>query len=126
MSENTNKWSQVVVKLRRALGLAPPSLEEADAEMAAAEEAPMSDEKIQRITDTATGKDAIGAFDPEPDYDWTAEIATDEVADQMLVLNREAGEEDPEVDERIEELRKEALRDDDEEADEARLEGDGT
>ena len=66
MSENTNKWSQVVVKLRRALELAPPSLEEADAEMAAAGEAPMTDEEIQRIADGVTGTDAISAFDPRP------------------------------------------------------------
>ncbi len=58
MSQNRKKWSQVAAKLRRALGLAPPSLEEADAEMAAAEEAPMSDEEIQRIADAATGTDS--------------------------------------------------------------------
>lgn len=125
MSDDARNWLRVAAKLRRALGLAPPSLEEADAEMAEAEETPMSDEEIQGIVDAATGTNTIGSFDPEPDYEWTREFATDEVADEMLVLNREAGEEDPEVDQRIEELRKEALRNGDEEDDETRLEGDG-
>jgi hypothetical protein len=91
--------------------------------MAEAEEAPISDEQIQKMVDAATGTKAVSSFEPEPDYEWTSEFAGDEVADEMLVLNRDAGEEDPEVDQRIEELRKDALRDDDEEDDEARLEG---
>jgi len=125
MSDDTKRWSQVAARLRRALGLAPPSLAEADAEMTEAQEVPMSDKQIRAIVNAATGTNTVGSFDPEPDYGWTSEFAGDEVADEMLVLNREAGEEDPEVDQRIEELRQEALHDDDEEDDETRLEGDG-
>ena len=47
-------WRTVAPKLRRALGLAPPSLEEAEAEMADAACFPMSDEEIERIVDYAT------------------------------------------------------------------------
>lgn len=125
MSGNPKNWSQVAAKLRRALGLAPPTLGEAETEMAQAEEAPMSDVEISRIVNAATGPDAPASFDPEPDYDWAGEFSTQEVEDEMLVLNRDAGEEDPEVDRRIDELRKEALRDDDEEDDETRLGGNG-
>lgn len=125
MSDDTKKWSRVAARLQRALGLAPPTLEEAEAEMAKAHEVPISDTEINRIVDAATGADTPASVAPEPDYEWTAEFATDEVAEDMLVLNREAGEEDPEVTQRMEELRKEALSDDEEEDDKTRLAGDG-
>ena len=76
-------------------------------------------------SESTSGTDTPASVDPEPEYEWTEEFATDEVADESLVLARDAGEQDPEVDQRIDELRKEALRDDDEEDDETRLEGDG-
>lgn len=47
--KDTKKWMYIVAKLRRTLGFVPPSLEEADAEMAEAEEFSMSDEEIARI-----------------------------------------------------------------------------
>lgn len=57
MSHNKTKWKCLAARLRKALGLAPPTLEEADAEMAKAEEVPMSDEDIERIVSGATKKD---------------------------------------------------------------------
>ena len=51
MGYDVKKWAYVSAKLRRGLGLAPPTIEEAEAEMAEAEEAPMSDEEIERIGD---------------------------------------------------------------------------
>lgn len=47
-------WPWLMPRLRRALGLAPPTLEEADKEMAQAEPVPMSDEEIERIVECAT------------------------------------------------------------------------
>lgn len=115
MSNDAKKWSQAAAKLRRALGLAPPTFEEADAEVAEAQAAPMTNDDIKTIVDAATGEAPVKSPDPQPDYGWTGEFATDDVADEMLVLNREGGEEDPEVDDRVEKHRKEELEDDDEE-----------
>ena len=55
MSDEAKKWSWIVAKLQRALGLAPPSLEEADAEMAEAEEVPMSDKEISHFLTFPSG-----------------------------------------------------------------------
>lgn len=50
-----SEWEKLPLqKMRRALGFTPPTLEEADVEMAEAEEAPMSDEMIQQIVTAAT------------------------------------------------------------------------
>lgn len=51
------RWKRVARKLRRTLGLTPPTPEEADAEMAAAEEVPMSDKKIEAIAKRVTRTD---------------------------------------------------------------------
>jgi len=51
---NESDWAWIAERLRRALGLAPPTLEEADAEMANAEAVPMSDEDISQIVAKAT------------------------------------------------------------------------
>lgn len=121
MSDDAKKWSWVVARLQRALGFALPTIGEAEADMAEAEEVPMSDGEIRRIVEAATATDAPTPVDPEPDYEWTSEFTSEGVEEDMLVLNREAGEEDPEVTQRIEQLRKEALSDDEKEHDETRL-----
>lgn len=51
MSYNAKKWSRLAVRLQRALGLSPPTIEEAEAEIAEAEEAPMSNTEISQIMD---------------------------------------------------------------------------
>ena len=57
MSEKADRfWEWMMPRLRRALGLAPPTIEEAEAEMAKAEAVPMTDEEIERIVDYATGE----------------------------------------------------------------------
>lgn len=53
-TRRATNWQRLAARLRRALGLTPPSLEEADVEMAKAEEAPMSDEEIERIVSGVT------------------------------------------------------------------------
>jgi len=51
MAYNMDAWSRLAMRLRRALRLAPPTPEEADAEMANANEVPMSEDEIERIVD---------------------------------------------------------------------------
>lgn len=125
MSDDAKKWSQVVDKLRRALGLAPPSWKEADAEMVKAEAVPMTDEEIERIAGGAKRQEDHENYELEADYTWASEYASEEVAEEMLVLNRDAGDEDPEIDDLVDKHRKEALRDAAEEDDETKLEGRG-
>lgn len=51
MACDVTTWNRLAARLRRALGYMPPTLEEADKEMAEAEEVPMSEEEIQTIVD---------------------------------------------------------------------------
>lgn len=58
-----SRWRKLAPRLRRALGLAPPTREEAEREMADAACFPMTDEEIERIVDYAT-KEPLTAPDP--------------------------------------------------------------
>ncbi len=69
MSDDAKNWQELEAKLRKALGLAPPSAAEADAEMENAEGVHMSREEIERLVERA-----MRGEKPEPslaaDYSW--------------------------------------------------------
>lgn len=113
MSSDTPKWNDVAERLRRAMGLCPPTPNEADQAIANADEVPMSEDEVRDIVSEVTkGKAQNHSF--HPDHSWTEGIDTNAVNDDMLVMNRNPGDEDDEVDKMVEELRREALEDDEE------------
>ncbi len=85
MSDGATNWQELEAKLRKALGLAPPSAAEADAEMETAEGVPMSREEIERLLERA-----MRGEKPEPslaaDYSWLKWVA--EVRSDEFVFNR--------------------------------------
>ncbi len=99
-------------------GFAPLSPEQAQAEYDAAPREPLSPEEIDRIVRHAlAGKPPRRLRPTSPSY-----IEEESpVSEDMLVLNRNAGELDPETARKLDELRKSALAEDDDE-DESRLE----
>lgn len=119
MSSDTPKWGDVTEKLRRALGLCPPKPAEADDAIANAGEVPMGDGEVDDIvSDVVKGNPTNSAF--HPDHSWTGDIDTNAVAeDSRFVMNRNPGEDDAEVDKTVEELRREALEDDEKPEDKA-------
>lgn len=117
MTNEPNNWSEIVGKLRRAMGLAPPTPEEADAEMRSAGEIPMSDDEIKAIAKAAT-EGQRGRPELESTYEWLCDQHDETIEDSLLVMNRNKGEDDEEVQKRLDELRRKALdseNDDDEE-----------
>lgn len=116
MSSEVPKWSDVAEKLRRAMGLCPPTPTEANHAISTAKELPMSQDEILDIVRAATQGEAQKASF-HSDHSWTEEFDTKAVADDMLVMNRNPGEDDEEVDKKVDELRREAL-DEDEPSDE--------
>ena len=114
MSSEAGNWHNVTKKLRRALGLCPPTPAEADKAMRDAGEVPLGADEIDRIVRAVTsGKVPPAAFHPDPS--WIEGVEQGNMAeDSNLVLNRNPGEEDEEVDKQVEKLRQEALEDDDE------------
>lgn len=119
MSSDTPKWGEVAQKLRQALGLCPPTPVEADDAIANAGEAPMDDGEVNDIvSDVLKGNQQNAVF--HPDHSWTGDIDTMAVAeDSRFVMNRNPGEDDAEVDKTVEELRREALDDDEKPEDQA-------
>jgi hypothetical protein len=118
MSSDAPHWNDVAEKLRRAMGFCPPTPTEADQAMSGAGEIPMSKEDIEDIVADITGG-APTDCGFHADHAWAQDLDTSAVADDMLVMNRNPGEQDDEVEKRIEELRREALEDDDDPDDQA-------
>jgi hypothetical protein len=112
MNNDCTQWDDLAAKLRRALGLCSPTPEEANHAMNTAQEVPMTAMEIQDIVRAVTlGHVQVPTLHPQ--HAWTEELDMSAVADDMLVLNRNPGEEDAEVDGRVEELRREALEEED-------------
>jgi hypothetical protein len=122
MTDDAKAWTELAAKLRKALGLASPTPNNADAEMAAAGEIPMSEAEIARIANAAAGSPSDETIELDTDYSRRNEVETGYVSEEMPVLSRNRGEDDSEVKRRIEELRKKALEDDEGENGESELE----
>jgi hypothetical protein len=101
-------WTDAAANLRRAKRLHALTPEEAQAQLDAAQEVPLSEEEIESVIDAATSGE-LTTWTPTPHLDWAEDFDTAAVADDVLQLNRNRGEEDPEVEQLLDELRREAL-----------------
>jgi hypothetical protein len=122
--ENDQFWKDVKGKVRRAFDLNPLCREEAE-ELAkrARKDKKMSDEDVDSIMEFVLSWGQKGGLSttpppsaPEEDGDdtpaWTDDPMTREMMDEEIaVLNSNAGEKDPETEDLIEKLRREALDD---------------
>lgn len=118
MSNEAQDWQKVAAKLRRAMGLSEPTPEEAAEAMGTAGEAPMSEDEVGGIVRGVCDRRRPRRRASEPKQGWVDAINTEEMAeDTMLVMNRNAGDDDGAVDQELERLREEALANDDEEED---------
>lgn len=108
--ENDRFWGEMAPKLRRAMKLHPLCPEESEKEYKAAEQRPLPDGSLDAMVDSiVSGRDDWNESQDEQPWSDGADIE-----DQVLQVNRNLGEEDPEVDERVEEHRRKALGQDDE------------
>jgi len=127
MDKNEKFWRTFGGTMRKALDKCPLTPQQAQKELdklEESEEEPLSDDDVE----DSVGKILSGDLDPqepEPDTSWLEDTeAVDEAAFQ---LNRNLGEPDPEVDAKVDELRKKAINeasegDEDDEGDQPRLE----
>ncbi len=110
MSDNMDKfWDNVSNELRRALHLRPLNADEAEQACKEASDVPLNRDQIEAIVASATG----AGSDPEPTPGPVDFGSNSEVEDEMLVLNRNAARKTPEVQRRLDELRRKLLEDDD-------------
>lgn len=113
---NSDKWlNDALQNLRRAKGLCPLTREQADAELKKAKRIPMSNEEIRSLA----SRIASGRLEQEEEETiekpWGDYEVDEELAGEILQLNRNAGEDDPETAQKLEDLREELLRDGDDE-----------
>ncbi len=107
-SDDDKFWGSMVDKLRRASGFCIPTPEEAGAEMDAADDEPISEATLASIV-AAVVSGNLTPRDPEPE--WAEDVDTQAVEEGVFQLNRNLGDEDPETDRLLDELRRKALAD---------------
>jgi hypothetical protein len=104
-------WDEVSGKLRRFKGLRPLTPKEAEAELRGAPDYPLTPGQIDSIVEAVTSGE-LASWEPLPKLDWTNEFNADEVNEEVLQLNRNCGDDDPDTARLEEELRQELLSDD--------------
>ncbi|WZP01245.1 hypothetical protein EP7_005674 (plasmid) [Isosphaeraceae bacterium EP7] len=119
ISDADRFWKGVAKQLRRAKGFSIPTPEEAEAELDAAEEEPLTEEEIDAMVRAATSGE-MGSYAPAPDISWLGDSSDETSDEELLVLNRNRGEENAEIDTLLGEQRREAL------GEHEQSEGDGT
>ena len=109
-------WDETLAKFQRReqLILTPEELEKEIAEL---KPEPLSEEEVGAIVEAVSSGDAPPSSGVSPDLSWIDEIDTSSVEEGVLQLNRNRGESDDEFEERLEQLRRRVLKenDDDEE-----------
>lgn len=116
MSTEPDPLRKDLERLRRLKGLCPLTPEEADAEFAAIPDTPLAEDEIERLISAALSG-VVDAKEPVPEQEWSPEGELDGIDKGMLQLNRNVGDEDAEVDQRVDEHLRKALGDDAEEDD---------
>ena len=106
-------WGDIAARMRRALWLRELSKEEADREYEAAESMPLSDDRIKSMVEAAMNDEAAEWTAQANEPSWEAESCVSGIAEQVFQLNRNRDkDEDEEIDDRIEQHRREAFGDD--------------
>lgn len=100
-------WDELVGRLARRKGLISTS-EELEKELANLKSEPLSDNEINSIV-TAVNSGESNRSQIVPDLSWIDDFDTSSIEEGVLQLNRNKGDSDADVEERIEELRKREL-----------------
>ncbi len=100
-------WTNLVRKYHR-VEKTPMSVTELEQEIAKLSVKPMSEHEIESIVD-AVSRGECPSTEPEPDFDWIEEVDTSSVEEGVLQLNRNKGDTDSDIQKQMEEFRKHAL-----------------
>jgi hypothetical protein len=124
-AEHDKFWKEVQGKLRRALDLHPLCQEESEKEYKKAKAEPLSEQDVDDVLEFVRSMGERGGM-PAPPEDaeaddedqegsppkWVDPVSAEMVDEEMLQLNRNAGDKDDETQDLIEKHRREALGDD--------------
>jgi hypothetical protein len=103
-------WRDVAGDLARASGVSPLSPEEAQKEFEGLPDVPLPDSEIESIVQQVTSGE-LAIWTPTPINEETLGPGSAAIEEDVLQLNRNAGEGDAEADELLDELRRKALED---------------
>ncbi|QDU57529.1 hypothetical protein [Aeoliella mucimassa] len=115
MSEKHNSiWRELVRRYQR-VEKTFPSAAELERQIEAVQPEPLTENEIDAIVHAVSSGESH-ASEPEPLFDWLADVDTSSVEEGVLQLNRNKGDSDEEIKKRMDEFRKKALEehDDDE------------
>ncbi|OAI41698.1 hypothetical protein AYO40_02580 [Planctomycetaceae bacterium SCGC AG-212-D15] len=113
MNSDPDPLGRDIARLRRKKGFCPMTPEEADAELAATPDEPLPPDEVERLLLAATsGVPDVEEPLPDADTGWrNTEEVCDELEEEMLQLNRNAGDDDDETSDLLDEHRRKALGD---------------
>jgi len=116
MNNKNPTLKQLLNRLQKSAGFAPPTPEEADELMSASEEAHIEDARLLEIADAV-----VRGITPEHSQDqkelWSKETTLTEADRKQFVLNRNKGKVDEDIMKQIEEAEQKALGDNDKDND---------
>lgn len=125
-NEADNFWDDYAKELRRKTGYCPLTPEEAQKELDSLPDRPLTKREIDEIAElvgTVTSGESK-SWTTTPEFGDFGDVDTESIEEDVLQLNKNAGEGDEETDELLRKLRREALtEDEDGEADEDGLDG---
>lgn len=122
MSGSNLNLKQLLKRLQKGAGFAPPTPDEADALMAGPEEASIDDARLLDIANAVvSGKPTTHPKEsPAP---WCEEDALSEAEREQFILNRNKGDLNEETRRQIDKAEQKALSDDDQDDDEDGMDG---
>ena len=103
-------WQDVAKDLARRAGVAPLSPEEAQKEFEGLPDVALPESEVESIIEQATSGE-LAVWTPTPINGETLGLESQAIEEDVLQLNRNAGEGDSETDEMLDELRRKALED---------------
>jgi len=118
-------WEDVAGDLARQSGVSPLTPEESQKEFDRLSDVPLPDSEIESIVEQVTSGE-LTIWTPTPIDEETLALESEAIEEDVLQLNRHAGEGDAETDELLDELRRKALEDEpaDGQEDETGMDGD--
>jgi len=124
MSGNKHSLKELLERLQKPAGLAPPTPAEADALMSGSEEADIDDRRLLDIADAVVRGKPIDIPTPEPES-WSEHEQLSEAERKEFVLNRNRKKVNDEMKARADEAERKALSDEQDPDDKNELGRDG-
>ena len=109
MTSDANRfWNKVADKLRRAEGFCVPAPKDLEAELDAIEPEPLINHQIDEMVEAAVSGE-FATWTPMPVLDWNEDAESSRIMQDVMQLNRNLGDEDREIDDLLDQQRREAL-----------------